>query len=58
MRNQTEECDDLNNAKINKNDRSTCHRLCSICLEKLSDNDEIYATECIHLFHIDCILLW
>jgi hypothetical protein len=42
---------ELSNTKVTKNDKSSLHRLCSICLENLDDNVETYTTECLHLFH-------
>ncbi len=33
-------------------------RQCSICFESISDKNVLHVTECIHLYHVECIDEW
>ena len=42
-----------------KSEKIYNNKSCSICLEKINNNDIKNATlECGHIFHSDCILKW
>ncbi|KAI3970003.1 hypothetical protein MKW92_037105 [Papaver armeniacum] len=32
--------------------------VCSICLDKYADNEEVRELPCSHLFHVDCVAKW
>ena len=31
---------------------------CTICLEDFKQTDDIYITQCLHIYHDNCLLLW